>query len=97
MKLFLLLLFFSFFSSKIVQVSHILNLRSVWESPELQPAFAYINSNSKSNRSTQHSRIIKGKLANLGEFPFHVLVEADSKWFCGGSLIKPEWILTVRI
>jgi hypothetical protein len=100
MNLFVLLLFFSSSSCEYVNINKLraLKLRSVWESPELQPALAYIQANSKVNRSklSHHSRIINGKRANLGDFPFHVLVETDFRWQCGGSLISEVWVLTVR-
>lgn len=42
-------------------------------------------------------RIIKGKDAVFGQFPYYVYIEVrqpESIIDCGGSLISPEWILT---
>jgi hypothetical protein len=40
------------------------------------------------------SRIIGGTLAKRGEFPWQVSIIADSRWFCGGSLIDGQWVMT---
>lgn len=44
------------------------------------------------------ARIVGGKEASLGDFPYQVaiyLFEADNKSFiCGGSIIDNNWILT---
>jgi hypothetical protein len=74
-----------------------LNLKSVWESPRLQPLRKHVESKSKASSrhlSKQHSRILNGTQAMLGDFPFHVLLETDLHYYCGGSLIKTDWVLT---
>ncbi len=46
------------------------------------------------------NKIVGGEEANPGEFPFIVSLQAKSWWssnfshFCGGSLIKEDWVLT---
>ncbi|KAJ3643195.1 hypothetical protein Zmor_025920 [Zophobas morio] len=43
------------------------------------------------------SRIVGGQLARSGQFPWQVAVyvdTADGKFFCGGSLISDQWILS---
>lgn len=48
--------------------------------------------------SSFDARIVGGKKAFLGQFPYQVavyLLEADNKTFiCGGSIIDNNWILT---
>ncbi|EFA07583.1 brachyurin [Tribolium castaneum] len=42
-------------------------------------------------------RIINGQNATLGQFPWQAALHVTSdsySWFCGGSLISEEWILT---
>jgi trypsin len=39
-------------------------------------------------------RIINGTNAAQGEFPFHAILSDNNSYFCGGTLIAPEWILT---
>jgi secreted trypsin-like serine protease len=42
------------------------------------------------------SRIINGEQAVLGQFPWQVAMYFDGNymWFCSGSVISEEWILT---
>ena len=40
------------------------------------------------------SRIIGGKEAAKGQFPYQAAVTLDDNNFCGGSLISKKWILT---
>uniref|UniRef100_T1GZ28 Peptidase S1 domain-containing protein n=1 Tax=Megaselia scalaris TaxID=36166 RepID=T1GZ28_MEGSC len=43
------------------------------------------------------SRIVGGQLANPGQFPYQVALSLSddwSSWFCGGSILSPDWILT---
>lgn len=46
----------------------------------------------------QNSRIIGGKYARSGDFPYMVLIEFDISdtivRHCGGSIISDQWILT---
>lgn len=39
-------------------------------------------------------RIINGKVAQPGQFPYYVGVYIDMAGFCGGSLINKKWVLT---
>ncbi|KAJ3649447.1 hypothetical protein Zmor_021189 [Zophobas morio] len=39
-------------------------------------------------------RIINGEQAAEGQFPWQVGLYIDGMWFCGGSIISEEWILT---
>lgn len=40
------------------------------------------------------SRIVGGVEASIGEFPFIVSLQDNMGHFCGGSLIRPNWVLT---
>ncbi|XP_069688739.1 brachyurin-like [Periplaneta americana] len=40
------------------------------------------------------SRITNGQIANRGQFPFQAGLFVDNSWFCGGSIISNNWILT---
>lgn len=73
------------------------NLPDVWESPELKPVLEKLLSKLKKKpKSYNNSRIFDGNYASSGQFPYFVFLEMDSSWSCGGSLIKPRWVLTVR-
>ncbi|MFN7729724.1 MAG: S1 family serine peptidase [Bdellovibrio sp.] len=39
-------------------------------------------------------KIVGGTEASIGEFPFIVSLQQGSSHFCGGSLIKKDWVLT---
>lgn len=39
-------------------------------------------------------RIIGGDRAEAGQFPWQVSVLIDDMYFCGGSLISENWVLT---
>ncbi|MDA8244213.1 MAG: serine protease [Elusimicrobia bacterium] len=39
-------------------------------------------------------KIVGGTEAGKGEFPFIVSLQSWGSHFCGGSLIKPDWVLT---
>lgn len=45
--------------------------------------------------------IVGGELASSNAFPYQVVIftveNDESTWFCGGSIIKKNWILTVNI
>ncbi|XP_008826384.1 serine protease 55 [Nannospalax galili] len=43
---------------------------------------------------TQHSRIIGGQEAKVGEFPWQVSIQERNKHFCGGSILSEWWILS---
>ncbi|KAJ3656394.1 hypothetical protein Zmor_015476 [Zophobas morio] len=50
-----------------------------------------------SNYAIRTSRIIGGEIANAGQFPFIAAIYKntnDGTYFCGGSLISDQWILT---
>ncbi|XP_069688317.1 transmembrane protease serine 9-like [Periplaneta americana] len=40
------------------------------------------------------SRITHGETASRGQFPYQVALSVDNSWFCGGSLISNDWVLT---
>jgi len=41
-----------------------------------------------------NGQIIGGVDAALGQFPWQVGMNVDRQWFCGGSLIMKNWVLT---
>jgi trypsin len=41
-----------------------------------------------------HTTIVGGQEAVKGEFPFIVSLQGSDGHFCGGSLIRPDWVLT---
>jgi hypothetical protein len=71
-------------------------LRNIWESPELQPALKNL-SPQLADEVSRDGRILNGTRASPGQFPYHVLLVIDNAWWCGGSLIKSNWILTVTL
>lgn len=79
---------------------NIKDTKSIWESPELQQAVEEIKSSLKipeeENIEPVQSRIIGGYFALPGQFPHHVLLNLDSVYICGGSLLNANWVLTVR-
>lgn len=52
----------------------------------------------KVHTEDKFSRIIGGSLAVPGQFPYQVFLNIEkqniSGYFCGGSIISPDWILT---
>ncbi|KAG8224271.1 hypothetical protein J437_LFUL005077 [Ladona fulva] len=40
------------------------------------------------------SRIVNGNTASLGQFPYQVAVNIDAGYFCGGSIVSKDYILT---
>jgi len=42
----------------------------------------------------QTNRITNGSTAERGQFPWQVALIIDGTWFCAGSLISSEWVLT---
>jgi len=40
------------------------------------------------------SKIVGGEVATPHEFPWQVALYVDDSWFCGGTIISDEWILT---
>ncbi|XP_021928759.1 brachyurin-like [Zootermopsis nevadensis] len=54
-----------------------------------QPEFA-----GKVNVPESGKRITNGLTASRGQFPWQVGLIIDGAWFCGGSVISNEWVLT---
>lgn len=75
------------------------DLKDIWGHPRLQPAVHNIESRSGFPKRTngQQRSIVGGNIARVGQFPFHVLTVIDGMWWCGGSLLNANWVLTVRI
>lgn len=78
------------------------DLKDIWERPGLQPAVQNFKSrygiNKKPTTTTNSiERIVGGSYARLGQFPFSVLVVIDNAWWCGGSILNANWVLTVSI
>lgn len=72
-------------------------LQLISESPEFSLALEnLVPHKSSSSELGLENRIIGGRLANPGQFPQQVLLILDSRYVCGGSLIYPNWVLTVR-
>jgi len=42
----------------------------------------------------QANRITNGSPAARGQFPWQVAIIIELTWFCGGSLISSQWVLT---
>jgi len=42
----------------------------------------------------QANRITNGYPAARGQFPWQVALHVNNAWFCGGSLISSQWVLT---
>ena len=97
----LLFVLFTFLSICRCKVHHkfdvdVKNLKSIWESPEMKPVLKNLEKK-VTRKSEPSSRILNGIPAQPGQFPFHVLLAIDMFYECGGSLIKPNWVLTVTI
>ncbi|CRK86623.1 CLUMA_CG000460, isoform A [Clunio marinus] len=67
-------------------------LKSVWESPELLPTLKKIDPSY--DATVRGGRIVGGSIAEVGQFPFSVLVVMDEGYWCGGSLLNAYWVLT---
>ena len=67
-------------------------LKSIWEAPEL----AHVRPK-PIGEETRGGRIVGGEFAYAGQFPHHVLLIMDGAYWCGGSLIYENWVITVRI
>lgn len=39
-------------------------------------------------------RVIAGEDSKQGQWPWQVAMQKYGRFFCGGSLIAPEWVLT---
>jgi len=42
----------------------------------------------------QANRITGGSPATRGQFPWQAAIIINVSWFCGGSLISSQWVLT---
>lgn len=51
---------------------------------------------SEAQKVNRNGRIIGGQYACEGQFPHQVMLLMDGIGMCGGSLIKPFYVLTVR-
>lgn len=69
-------------------------LKNIWEAPELQPALKNLVPNYDPSVE-RGGRITNGQYAVRGQFPHHVLLVIDSAYWCGGSLLNGNWVLTV--
>ncbi|XP_046400541.1 brachyurin-like [Ischnura elegans] len=45
-------------------------------------------------QTSSSSRIVGGNTATLGQFPYQAAVSIDAGYFCGGSIISADYILT---
>jgi len=73
------------------------DIQDIWQSPRLQPALRNITSRYKgktSGNGNELGKIVGGSFARTGQFPFHVLTVIDEMWWCGGSLLNANWVLT---
>ncbi|KAG7253299.1 hypothetical protein CRUP_008948, partial [Coryphaenoides rupestris] len=46
-------------------------------------------------RPQYRNRIVGGNASTLGQFPWQVSLHYKDEHICGGSIIAPQWILTV--
>lgn len=61
----------------------------------LAMSFALLTTNAHAKSDKLHMNIVGGVEASHGEFPFIVSLQANYMGhFCGGSLIKKNWVLT---
>lgn len=44
--------------------------------------------------TARHPRIFNGKNAQIEQYPYHVSLEFNGKYFCGGSIIAENYVLT---
>lgn len=70
-------------------------LKDIWESHK-QQNFTY-GLKKFDLKPAVNARILNGSDVKQGQFPHHFLIYIESQWYCGGSLISPNWILTVEI
>ena len=40
------------------------------------------------------ARIVGGKEAKRGDYPWQALLQENGRHFCGGTLISPQWVLS---
>ncbi|XP_006194603.1 coagulation factor IX [Camelus dromedarius] len=53
-----------------------------------------LNNTTQSNQSEDLTRIVGGKDAKPGQFPWQVLLKRKTTAFCGGSIINEKWVVT---
>lgn len=64
-------------------------IKSIWEAPQhtaVRPA----------PKNTSGGRIVGGEFAYAGQFPHHTLLIMDGSYWCGGSFLYENWVITVR-
>jgi len=85
-------------ASNIPHPSEFTNIKSAWDDPSLSKFFDLYPHIFDATQSPQQERIINGLSADLGQFPFSVLLLIKNGFndtlVCGGSLLKMNWILT---
>jgi secreted trypsin-like serine protease len=72
-------------------------MHSFWGILHFLALCIFLMNEAKTLAAQPEGRIIGGKIAYAGQFPFAVAINvqtSDSKFFCGGALISNEWILT---
>ena len=71
-------------------------IKTIWESPQLQPALKHLSpKNIKNVNEILSPRIVRGKISKPGQFPHYVAMLVDDQWLCGGSILSARWVLTV--
>lgn len=85
-------------SSKIPRPIEFTSIKPAWDDPSLSELFESYPDILDSPKTSQQGRIINGQSADLGQFPFSVMLLIkngdNDTLICGGSLIKMNWILT---
>jgi len=72
------------------------DLKNIWQSPRLEPALQRFRSRLSMRDLDSHDlqRIVGGNEARVSQFPFSVLTVIDNMWWCGGSIINANYVLT---
>jgi hypothetical protein len=94
MKSAVVLLIFVVVGESLVRADVASNFRTKPKLARLSPTIRKGISNYQRNNGVS-SRIINGTQSKLGQFPYYVMLSIDDLYMCGGSLIKPNWVLTV--
>lgn len=89
---FLLVFIFLFVFSKALPASEWKQIKSPMENPRYQDFLSKFYSLEK--KVSRVGRIVGGKYAVVGQFPYQVYGLFD-RWLCGGSIISENFILTV--
>lgn len=98
MKVILSILFLGYVSGQVPIGSRWKELKSPLDTPHyhdiMKKMFPTVT-----ERNHRSGRIAGGDFATLGQFPFQALLMNENSlgdsFLCGGSLISPNWILTV--